>query len=229
MEHLAFWNDDGHIEDGTHLYKSRNKCEKCKRPTNVCLCHVFPANPVGLNKTKLFILQHPKECSRPLHTTVILEACIKSSFCKIFRGNRFPESKFSDLYASLKEKNTILMYPGPHAIPLYELKMNEKDICNIVLLDGTWKQAQNMYKRCKFLHSLPLVSIETQQNSEYVVRTQPNEKCLSTVECAAVALSHWEQDKAIGEMLLKPLRTMCQFQLDYGEKVHEPKTRMSFR
>ena len=59
--------------------------------------------------------------------------------------------------------------------------------------------------------------------SLYVVRTQPAEGCLSTVESAAHVISIMEKDNSILDKLVNPLRALCTFQLHYGAVEHQDK------
>lgn len=56
-----------------------------------------------------------------------------------------------------------------------------------------------------------------------MIRTQPAEGCLSTVESAAAAISFMEQDKSIVDELVHPLKALCTFQLNYGAVEHHDK------
>lgn len=44
------------------------------------------------------------------------------------------------------------------------------------------------------------VQLKPNISSQYVIRTQPTNTCLSTLECAAVALSIMEKNKSIQEV-----------------------------
>lgn len=57
--------------------------------------------------------------------------------------------------------------------------------------------------------------------SEYVIRSQPTEGCLSTLETAAEALSVVEGQTVYKEVLLEPLKALCNFQLDHGAITHQ--------
>jgi DTW domain-containing protein YfiP len=64
------------------------------------------------------------------------------------------------------------------------------------------------------------VELNVGEPSTYVIRTQPNELCLSTVESAAKAIAHIEGDPSIYKALTKPLDALCSFQLEYGAVHH---------
>ncbi|XP_037595666.1 tRNA-uridine aminocarboxypropyltransferase 2 isoform X1 [Cebus imitator] len=63
------------------------------------------------------------------------------------------------------------------------------------------------------------VQLKTSISSQYVIRMQPTNRCLSTLECAAVALSILEKNNYIQETLLRPLQALCSFQLQHGAQI----------
>lgn len=67
------------------------------------------------------------------------------------------------------------------------------------------------------------VSLPELGPSLYVIRTQPSEYCLSTVESAALAMSIMEENKTIFDELVHPLKALCTFQLNYGAVEHQDK------
>ena len=55
----------------------RSMCERCQRPGKVCICSSLPTNPIPI-KTRLIILQHPKERKKTTYGTVpIVCLCIE--------------------------------------------------------------------------------------------------------------------------------------------------------
>lgn len=66
-------------------------------------------------------------------------------------------------------------------------------------------------------------------SSEYVIRTQPNEASLSTLESVAYALSWLEASPQLYDKLVHPMRTLCQYQLEHGAVVHHSKEHVNYK
>ena len=109
----------------------------------------------------MILLQHPDEKKRPLNTSAIIEACLSPKSYSIFKGRQFNcKKKFEDLYNLIGNfQNTFILYPSSDAISLEEMvEIGDRDTCyNIVLIDGTWRQAKSMYAQTNFVKNLPMV------------------------------------------------------------------------
>lgn len=126
-------------------------------------------------------------------------------------------------------------------------KVQEQSSYNLVIIDGTWAQAKTMFNKSISLQSLKQVIVDNlrsfcslselslgkitffqvklsdHRGSEYIIRTQPTETCLSTVETAAEALSVLESRPDFKSDLLRPLSALCLYQLNHGAVIHESK------
>lgn len=154
----------------------------------------------------------------------MLELGLDTSKCLIFKGKRFPGNN-TELAEILNSKNTFLFYPSPKSVNISEIMRtnNNNYGCNIVIIDGTWPQAKAIYTGSPILHKIHQVKLLSNGTSDYVIRTQPAEGCFSTLETAAIALSILENNDLYRMELTKPLRTMCDFQLQYGAVSHQSK------
>ncbi|KAK6628848.1 hypothetical protein RUM43_002664 [Polyplax serrata] len=201
----------------------RETCQQCRRPITVCWCPALPKEPL---KTKgcVVLLQHPAEDKRCLKTAPMLSLSLHPENCFVFRGKRFSK-KDEQLYKLLSNPRTLLLYPSPNAVDIQNIRKvgDDEEPYNIVLIDGTWPQAKAMFNNSPILHNLKQVKLVVGGNSEYIIRTQPTEGCLSTLETAARALSFLENNKELKDKLLQPLHVLCKYQLAHGAVVHHSK------
>ncbi|KAF7648120.1 hypothetical protein LDENG_00161900 [Lucifuga dentata] len=229
--------DSSSVEDGiadvfgdlaalpVEVGERRPTCLRCRRPQKVCLCPFLPPQPLEVS-TCLYVVQHPAEESRVLRTVPLLAACLPPGKCNVIVGRKFNEEKHPDLAAVCQDSRTLILYPGPKAQNLEELVQHQEVGSvkhNVIIIDGTWSQAKNMFLKNSLLHLPKQVQLNRTLSSQYVIRTQPSNICLSTLECAAVALSILERNDDIQEVLLRPLRALCSFQLQHGAQIHHSK------
>ncbi|XP_001512672.1 tRNA-uridine aminocarboxypropyltransferase 2 [Ornithorhynchus anatinus] len=201
----------------------RPECNRCRRPQKVCLCPFLPVHPLNVS-TYLYIIQHPAEENRVLRTVPLLAACLPKDKCQVKIGRRFNEDRDPELSAICRNSSTLILYPGEEAANLEELAPNLPNCpSNIIIIDGTWSQAKDIFYKNSLFRLPKQVQLKTSISSQYVIRTQPTNRCLSTLECAAIALSIVEKNDDIQEILLRPLQALCSFQLQHGAQIHHSK------
>lgn len=127
-----------------------------------------------------------------------------------------------NLESILKAENSLLLYPGKESIPIDEIDQSSGPF-NLMILDGTWAQAKSMYASSPSLHHLQQVKLINSRISTYVIRTQPMECSLSTLETAAEALTILENDEKYRNELVRPLKKLCSFQIANGAVEHQSK------
>uniref|UniRef100_A0A8C5PBK8 tRNA-uridine aminocarboxypropyltransferase n=1 Tax=Leptobrachium leishanense TaxID=445787 RepID=A0A8C5PBK8_9ANUR len=194
-----------------------------RRPQKVCLCPFLPEQPLPVS-TCLYIVQHPAEESRVLRTVPLLVACLAEDKCKVLIGRRFGEERYPDLASVCKNPSTFILYPGAEASNLEDLPRTDvQHPCSLIIIDGTWSQAKDIFYKNSLFRLPKQVQLKSSLSSQYVIRTQPTNMCLSTLECAAVALSIMERNAEIQETILRPLQAMCTFQLQHGAQIHHSK------
>ncbi|XP_075788085.1 tRNA-uridine aminocarboxypropyltransferase 2 isoform X3 [Pelodiscus sinensis] len=177
----------------------RAECERCSRPQKVCLCPFFPVYPLKVS-TCLYIIQHPAEESRVLRTVPLLAACLPQDKCKVLIGRRFGEDRYPELAAVCRNSNTLILYPGAEAANLEEVALILPTPSTIIIIDGTWSQAKDIFYKNSLFRFPKQVQLKTSISSQYVIRTQPTNTCLSTLECAAIALAIMEKNDGIQEV-----------------------------
>lgn len=188
----------------------------------VCYCSAIPTPPLRPTGT-LVILQHPAEEKRCLRTAPMLQLGLERGKCLLYKGKKFPLPKHNGrLERILTDPRTLLLFPSKDAVPLEQIDPAGGPY-TLVLLDGTWPQAKAIYVCSTMLHGMRQVKLVSTGHSNYIIRTQPTEGCLSTLETAAKALAVLERDDRLEAQLVRPLHTLCQFQLDNGAVTHHSK------
>lgn len=152
----------------------------------------------------------------------MLSLGLQDGKCLIFKGKRFP-GKHTELESLLASSNTYLLYPSLNAIDIKTLQGDNSTSYNLVLIDGTWPQAKAIFASNPILHNLKQVKLVTSGISNYSIRTQPADGCLSTLETAAEALSQLENTDLFKNELVKPLNKLCEYQLQNGAVSHQSK------
>lgn len=188
----------------------------------VCWC-IGLASPPLEPKCNVVVLQHPAEEKRSLRTAPMLKLGLAPGKCHIYKGRRFPAQGHSPSVAeTLTSPNSLLLFPSKKSIPLQDIDVSEGPY-TIVLIDGTWPQAKAIYTASKLLQNMRQVKLVSTGNSCYIVRTQPTDGCLSTLETAAKALSVLEGDSNYTDKLIEPLKVLCRYQIDNGAIPHDSK------
>uniref|UniRef100_A0A8C4QFL1 tRNA-uridine aminocarboxypropyltransferase n=1 Tax=Eptatretus burgeri TaxID=7764 RepID=A0A8C4QFL1_EPTBU len=211
----------------TSIQEAQLPSVQVRRPLKVCLCPFLPAKPLTVS-SHIYILQHPAEENRVLRTVPLLTACLPRDHCSVLVGRHFPEDKYPELARVCRSPSTLLLFPGRHARKLSVGVCPDPNLApfSLLLLDGTWRQAHNLYEGNPLLQIPQQVRLQAEECSSYVIRTQPSQTCLSTLESAACALALLEGQPHLREVLLQPLHALCSFQLQHGAQVHDSKEQL---
>ena len=161
--------------------EQREDCGACLRPVTVCWCPYLPQPRVSV-RTKLVVLQHPAETKRNIRTCRMLELGLAPHCVSVRPARKFPGTD-QELAGLLSAPATRLLYPGPGSEPLEEVEPGSVE--TLVILDGTWEQARKIFSRNPAVAALRKVSLAVSTPSQYIVRTQPNSACMSTLEVSS--------------------------------------------
>jgi DTW domain-containing protein YfiP len=114
-------------------------CDKCALPVP---SHTPPSVPLPI---KLEIWRHPGENSKKTTTTHALLTSPAQSTIKVRNFRREGLGELSDLSAD-EISRTLLLYPCADACNLADIPAGSFD--KLIVIDGTWKQANSMMIHC---------------------------------------------------------------------------------
>ncbi len=205
----------------------RQNCFKCFQPMNICLCSDIKAFDT---RTRFVILMHPKEARKVKQGTGrITHLFLKNS--ELLTGVDFTENERVNNIIADPAHYPVILYPGKDSIEIGAFRFPDSVPHSMKLLvfviDASWTLAKKMLKLSNNLHVLPRIHIRPQEPSRYVIKKQPHESCLSTIESVCVLLQELnkrgiEESYDKHNAMLAHLDRMCHLQIKYTEDTSLP-------
>ena len=157
------------------MNKSRPTCWQCIRPKSHCHCKLL--SPF-LAHSNTVILQHPRERKRFYSTAKLITQWISN--CELVRGIEFSQNDILDLFPGTQ---LAVLFPSKNSSSAGNINLSESN--TVILIDGTWSEANKIYRENPWIANLPHISLSTTLHSNYRIRKQPRSECLSTIEALA--------------------------------------------
>ena len=136
-------------------------------------------------RTRFVFLMHPKEFKEEKAATGRLtHLCLTRSEIRV--GIGFDAD--SEVQAILDDPALypVLLYPGPAAVNLSTDRLDPGALAGrqlvVFLLDATWSLGKKMLRLSPTLQRLPRIMFTATAPSRYLIKQQPHEACLSTLE-----------------------------------------------
>lgn len=196
--------------------EARPTCYTCFRPTSHCVCGLVTPFTAHCG---ILILQHPNEWRKYYSTVKLVQRAVRNSAC--LRGVIFDENM---LKKRLNSREVYLLYPGANAANCEEVLLNADS--TVVVIDGTWDEAGKIVYRNPILKTLPRLSFAKKLCSNYRIRKEPKEGCLSTVEAVGhlLRLNALAQgkDAAAYDGLFEAFGRMVDQQLSFFPRMRDP-------
>lgn len=191
----------------------RQICCHCYRPQSVCICHLVQSVESDID---IVILQHPKEVGHSKGTGWLLNQCLLNAQLQVVE---MAEQRNTIKPWSVQLGDAIL-FPAPDALDIAQLSNTQHAaVKRIILLDGTWRQAQQILRGCQNIEQAISLSLQPSQISQYhALRKAKREGALSTMEAAALTLAHFQPDNTVTRLLLDRLDAFIQFQIALSGK-----------
>lgn len=195
---------------------SREKCYRCYRPMSSCMCS--SVKPIQTN-TKFVILMHPKEFKKTKNGTGRL------THLSLPNSELYIDVDFSDhnaVNALIHHPDNLcfVLYPGEESLNLntQKIEANGKQIV-IFIIDATWPCSVKMLRLSSNLQRLPKMSFTHSKSSQFKIKQQPKDFCLSTIESTLTILEllHNQEIETIQneafEHFLDPFTSMVEHQI----------------
>jgi DTW domain-containing protein YfiP len=199
-------------------FSPRAMCFRCMRPERVCFCaHV----PSIASETRVLIVQHPREELMPIGTARMASLCLPSSTLVV--GTSVEDDPRVRAALDDPARQAILLWPGPGA---RDLETSPPDgPVTLVVVDGTWSLAKKLVRLNPRIAALPRYALAPTTPSEYRIRPEPSETCVSTIEAVMHALGVLERDPERFTAMMRPFRAMVDMQIDHEERLHGARVR----
>jgi len=162
----------------------RKKCYKCYRPKSSCMCRYIKSFETN---TKFIILMHPKEFKKVKNGTGhFTHLSLKNS--ELFVGVDFTNHK--QINEIISTCRAYILYPSQDAINLSKepLNIGSNENIAIFIIDSTWSCASKIFTESKNLQNLKHISFDNTKLSQFKIKEQPQDYCLSTIESTLTVL-----------------------------------------
>jgi DTW domain-containing protein YfiP len=183
---------------------AREMCYRCFWPQPLCWCpSLLPLE----TRTRFVFLMHPKEFKQEkAGTGRLTQLCLPHS--SLHMGIAFDgDAGVSEILADPRYF-PVLLYPGRNTLnlshaftaaggPTAEFAAFRDALAGrtllVVILDATWSGARKMLKLSSGLQRLPRLMFTPASLSRYVIKRQPQDGCLSTLEAVHELLTVLER------------------------------------
>jgi DTW domain-containing protein len=174
----------------------KQRCEICGASATACLCDVVPRIQL---RTKVCLIIHHRELSRSSNTGLLAIRALANSEVRV-RGEQREPLDLKDLLTG--QYRSFLFYPSADAIELDQgLVMQEEAPIQLLVPDGTWRQARKIHSRQPELRDLPRVKIGAPNHSTFQLRAQSKPERMATLQAIAHGLGIIEGDTVQAQLM----------------------------
>lgn len=150
-------------------------------------------------RTKISLVIHHRELSRNSNTGLLALRALVNSEMRI-RGEGRETLDLKDLLSP--QYRTFLFFPSPDAVELDRaLVAQDRRPIQLIVPDGTWRQARKIHSRHPELKDLPRVKISTPNNSTFQLRAQSRPERMATLQAIAYSLGVIEGDPVQAQLM----------------------------
>jgi DTW domain-containing protein YfiP len=173
-------------------------CAGCGSSQVLCLCDVVPQIDL---RTRVCLIIHHREMSRSSNTGLLALKALRNGEVRI-RGEGREALDLSDLLVDTGYR-TLLLFPANGALELGDMVGQDPRPIQLIVPDGTWRQARKLVSRHPELMVVPRVKIRAPDRSVFQLRAQSQPDRMATLHALACALGVIE-----GEQIATQLMTL---------------------
>lgn len=178
-------------------------------------------------KTKFVILMHPKEFKKTKNGTGRLTH-LSLPNSELYIDIDFSEHKAINFLIDDPENLCYVLYPGKNTLNLNTDKIDTlgKQVV-IFIIDSTWPCSVKMLRLSRNLQQLPKMSFTHSKSSQFKIKEQPKEFCLSTIESTLTILELLNEqgieeiEEGSFEHFLDPFTSMVEYQIGCASRSSE--------
>ncbi len=203
--------------------KHREQCYTCFRAKINCLCdNIKPFS----TKMHFVILMHTKEARREKTGTARLaKLCLTNA--ELLIGNDFSQNERVNALIQDPAYYPLVLFPGRNALNFSahgNSRLNPKGKKLLIfVIDGTWSCAKKILNKSSNLQLLPRLSFSKSYISRFIIKRQPKEHCISTIEaiyylCKEAEKAGCENLEKQPEILMLLFKKLVNTQISYQHK-----------
>lgn len=184
------------------------RCAVCRMHLQLCLC---PETPSLSTTSSLTLLLHREEQEKPTNSGALAARCLQQSRVVVVDPGDRDAAPFSlPPPWGTPPRRQLLLFPADDAVSL-DSALDSVSFdggaggIDLVVPDGTWRQARKMRARLPGLSALPCVTLPTTVTTSWRLREERREHGLATLEAIAAAFRVLEGD-AVADALLAVFR-----------------------
>jgi DTW domain-containing protein len=176
--------------------RTKNPCPVCYLTRSLCICGSIPR--LDLN-TRVCLVVHVNELKRSSNTGRLAVKALANSEMRV-RGETPEALDLSDLLSD--RYRTFLFYPSADAVELDgALVAHDRTPIQLIVPDGTWRQARKVHTRHDELKDVPRVKIGAPNSSKFHLRAQHRPEGMATLQAVAHALGVIEGDHVKAQLM----------------------------
>jgi DTW domain-containing protein YfiP len=180
----------------TRTRKITDPCSICAASRAQCLCDALPRIEL---RTRVCLVIHHRELTRSSNTGLLALRSLVNSEMRV-RGKTNESLDLKDLLTP--DYRTFLFYPSDDAIEL-DSALVRQDLTPIQLIvpDGTWRQARKVHSRHHELKGIQRVKISAPRQPRFHLRAQSRPEGMATLEAIAHGLGIIEGEQVAARLL----------------------------